>query len=69
METSLMVYDYPEPPEEKEHTVKLKMYVESIVVVYGDDRESWEDQIREMREREKLEDIDELEVEDYEVYD
>jgi len=69
METSLMVNDYPEPKEEKEHSVKLKLYVEAIVTVYGDDEESWDDQIREMSDRDKLETIDELEVEEYEVYD
>lgn len=69
METSLMVYDYPEAPEEKEHTIVLKMYVESVVTVYGDDEESWDDQIREMTEREKLENIDEIEIEEYKKID
>lgn len=27
METSLMVYDYPEPPEEKTKIIKGKMYL------------------------------------------
>ena len=28
METSLMVYDYPSPPEEKTKTIKGKVYLE-----------------------------------------
>lgn len=69
METSMMVYDYPEPKEQKEHTIRLKMYVESIVTVYGDDEESWREQINDLTESEKLETIDELEIEEYEKID
>lgn len=69
METSLMVSDYPEPKEEKEHSFKLKLYVETVVTVYGDDEESWEDQINEMKESEIFEYINEYEIEEKEKID
>ena len=69
METSLMVYDYPEPKEEKEHRIRLKLYVETIVTVYGDDKEKIQDQINELTQSEILETIDELEIEEIEKID
>ena len=69
METSLMVYDYPEQQEEQEHTIKLKMYVETAVIVYGDNEEDWLDQIRDMKEREIFEYINDYEIEEYEKID
>ena len=60
---------YPEPSDPKEHTIRLKLYVESIVTVYGDDEERWYEQINDLSEREKLETIDELEIEEYERID
>ena len=69
METSMMVYDYPEPTEPKEHTLKLKMYVETVVTVYGDDEENWKEQINEMKESEIFEYINDYELEEYEKID
>lgn len=69
METSMMVYDYPEPKEEKEHTIRLKMYVETVVVVNGEDEENWKEQINEMKEREIFEYINNYEIEEYEKID
>lgn len=63
METSLMVDDYPTPNEEKEHTIRLKLYVETSVTLYGD---NWEDQINELKEHEILENVNECEIEEYE---
>lgn len=63
METSLMVDDYPTPNEETEHTVRLKLYVETSVTLYGD---NWEDQINELKEHEILENVNECEIEEYE---
>lgn len=69
METSLMVNDYPEPKEEKEHSLKLKLYVETVVTVYGDDEENWKEQINDMAERDVFEYINEYELEEYEKID
>ena len=69
METSMMIHDYPEPADPKQHTIRLKMYVESIVTVYGDDEENWREQINDLTESEKLETIDEIEIEEYERVD
>ena len=64
METSLMVNDYPEPTFEEEHTLRLKLYVETSVVLYGD---NWEDQVRELTESEMLTNVNEVELEEYEL--
>lgn len=63
MKTSLMVDDYPTPNEEEEHTIKLKLYVETSVTLYGD---NWKDQINELKEREILQNVNECEIEEYE---
>ena len=65
METSLMVNDYPEPTFEEEHTLRLKLYVETSVVVYGD-RDTWYEQLNEMKDYELLENVNEVEIEEYE---
>lgn len=65
METSLMVTDYPEPTFEEEHTLRLKLYVETSVVVYGD-RDTWQEQLNEMKDYELLENVNECEIEEYE---
>lgn len=63
METSLMVNDYPTPNEEREHTIRLKLYVETSITLYGD---NWEDQINELKEHEILQNVNECEIEEYE---
>ncbi len=63
MKTSLMVDDYPTPNEEEEHTIRLKLYVETSVTLYGD---NWEDQINELKEHEILQNVNECEIEEYE---
>lgn len=64
METSLNVYDYPEPVFEEEHTLRLKLYVETSVTVFGDE-DTWQDQLNEMKNYELLENINECEIEEF----
>ena len=66
METSLMVYDYPTPNEESEHTMKVECTFTTFVTVYGDDPESWEQQLKEMKQDDLLYDAENVEIQDYE---
>ena len=56
---------YPEPTFEEEHTLRLKLYVETSVVVYGN-RDTWQEQLNEMKDYELLENVNECEIEEYE---
>ena len=56
---------YPEPTFEKEHTLRLKLYVETSVTVYGDE-ETWKEQLNEMYDRDLLLNVNEVEIEEYE---
>lgn len=42
METSLNVYDYPDPPEEKMTTRNIKIYL--TIMTYDDFNEKWSDE-------------------------
>ncbi len=69
MKTSLNVYDYPEPKEEKEHTLKVECSFTTYVTVYGDNRENWDTQIKEISKYDLLEEADIINIEDYEKID
>lgn len=66
METSLMVYDYPEPKEEKETRIKVECYFTTYVTVYGKDRDNWENQINDMTNRDLLEECEEIKIDNWE---
>lgn len=61
METSLMVNDYPTPPEEKTKTVSFKVYVE---LTFNDIELLENETIEEYLENNGICDYDEYEIED-----
>ena len=64
METSLNVYDYPDPPEERTKTIKGKMYL-----VYKFEMEVPEDWDESDIKNDMYENIDEYEQDLDEIYD
>lgn len=67
METSLMVYDYPTPDEDTEHTLKITCTMDCYVTVFGDDEDSWQDQIKAKSFKELTEETDNFEIQDIET--
>ena len=53
---------YPSPKEEKEHTIKITCTFEGYVTVFGDDEESWQDQIIAKSFKELTEETDNFEI-------
>lgn len=68
METSLNVWDYPEPNEEITHTMKVDCHFTTYITVYGDDEEDWERQVYDFVKEEKydlLDNVDCVEIDEY----
>lgn len=65
IETSLMVHDYPDPPEDNSETYVFKCNVEIEIKVTADDIETAKEYCN-LTECDSYE-IKEIEIEDYEV--
>lgn len=68
METSLMVHDYPEQPENNENVYKFKCYCEVEIVVCAEDLESAKEHCNfqdcESYDIKSIEEIEDYEIED-----
>lgn len=57
---------YPEPKEQITRTLEVKCYFTTYVTVYGDNKEDYERQLKELTSNDLLEECDKIQIDSWE---